>query len=479
MRVSPSVVDQLQGSTDALNGRVAVCVTGMIRGFPVAFLNWKLGSLLRLLKVGGLGIDMFFVTPNTSSLRAWGPFIESLRPIRVVAYKPSAVFHSKAGEESWSVREVDGQLHFNLARYPSFVPKYSHSGKHGSVLIQQWQLGVCQRMIIEHEQATGIQYRRAARFRTDSVFSGLARAMRSAVPEGVGFPRLEAANAPFYPARKPDEASYLTCLRNRTRTQSVHEERDKRHQHTHCVEALGKERDALVEACEKYLAHVESKRLPWLAGSETWLVGSRDVVLNVSFRGLQTLETLRSRHGARLNFEEASGIYRIINKEAFESFRLQSGGPCAVAMHDTDFLRAAGPPVRRFFYQFSEDAQALGPCLRGASLEDCLLRAVEGRWAVPFTTVGACLGLDYDVALGWNASCSPAEMSADLARAHYRAFGAQLVGDLFNWAKWRMPTRHVNPATWYHAFASNANSSASKLPAWRQPVNELVHKDPF
>ena len=52
------------GSTSA--ARLAVCVTGQLRGFPLSFMNWR-HSILRLLRVGGLTIDFFFVLSNSSS----------------------------------------------------------------------------------------------------------------------------------------------------------------------------------------------------------------------------------------------------------------------------------------------------------------------------------------------------------------------------------------------------------------------------
>jgi hypothetical protein len=77
-----------------------------------------------------------------------------------------------------------------------------------------------------------------------------------------------------------------------------------------------------------------------------------------------------------------------------------------------------------------------------ASLEECVL-AQQRFWALPFAEIHGCLGLEYDLAPGWNSSCSVLDLENDLHRAHVRSFGLGLVGDLEGWAKHKMSTALV------------------------------------
>jgi hypothetical protein len=82
----------------------AICVTGQLRGLPVAWLNWASGPLFRALTADGSQLDLYFVTSNTSSFRVWLPFVESLQPIDVVVADPHFSF-IKRQDEKWAVRE--------------------------------------------------------------------------------------------------------------------------------------------------------------------------------------------------------------------------------------------------------------------------------------------------------------------------------------------------------------------------------------
>ena len=47
--------------------RLAICVTGQLRGFPLSLANWRRASLLRVLRAGRLEVDWFVVAPNSTS----------------------------------------------------------------------------------------------------------------------------------------------------------------------------------------------------------------------------------------------------------------------------------------------------------------------------------------------------------------------------------------------------------------------------
>ena len=74
--------------------RAAVCITGQFRGLPVAVLNWQMSSLFRLLRAGGLVLDVFMVTSESKTFAAWWPFVQrQLRPVRVVVMDPRMTFN--------------------------------------------------------------------------------------------------------------------------------------------------------------------------------------------------------------------------------------------------------------------------------------------------------------------------------------------------------------------------------------------------
>ena len=118
-----------------------------------------------------------------------------------------------------------------------------------------------------------------------------------------------------------------------------------------------------------------------------------------------------------------------------------NAGPCAVAIDGMDILRAAGPPVGRFFLQLAESATQLTPCLRrGLDAAVCLRAIAHDLFALPTPELSRdCFGLRHDLwRVAPKSSCLPGEIADDLARAHATRFGERLVGDLSNWAHGRM-----------------------------------------
>ena len=176
------------------------------------------------------------------------------------------------------------------------------------------------------------------------------------------------------------------------------------------------------------------------------MFGSREVVVGHYFRTLAIMEASLEKARQRnftINLERLRDVWRLtlesLTSESPATVPLDAG-PCAVATAQSDIIRSAGPPVRRFFLQDSET----GPdfrhlCSKMASLEDCV-HAQERFWALPFAAVSGCVGLDYDLTLGWNSTCKASDLEDDMRRAHARSFGKSLVGDLEGWAKNRMST---------------------------------------
>ena len=72
------------------------------------------------------------------------------------------------------------------------------------------------------------------------------------------------------------------------------------------------------------------------------------------------------------------------------------------------------------------------------------VRSHEAIWSLPYAPISQCVGLDYDLAAGWNSSCEVRELEDDLRRSHARSFNLHLVGDLEGWAKGRMATALVD-----------------------------------
>ena len=160
-------------STTASKNRAAVCITGQLRGLPVAVLNWQMGSLFRLLRAGGLALDIFLVTSQSNSFDTWWPFVQSqLRPVRVAVLNPTMAFNRTSSmSEGWAVRNLSSHVQFNLDAFPWF-----ENHKYGTVLVQHYQMDWCRTIIAEQEQrVTHVPYQRVARLRSDLIFSGLPK----------------------------------------------------------------------------------------------------------------------------------------------------------------------------------------------------------------------------------------------------------------------------------------------------------------
>lgn len=446
---SPKRDSPTSDSATASHDRVAVCLTGQLRGVPLAMLNWQRGSLLSLLSAGRLHIDWFVVTPNSTAYPVWHPFIESLRPVRVALLRPDAVFDTKAkATDRWGVRTDDeGRTHFNLARFPYFGGRGRdhNAARVVTVLIQQLQMATCQQAIDEHEKSTGVRYKRVARLRTDVLFTGLVRskAFRAMVSFEPGFPGPKETILKQYANERNLTAKYVACRHDGRRDKWETAETD-------CDAMLRRGRQRLTRDCEDHLSELEGAGHEWLTGSDLWMFGSRDVMMNHYLQTLRILEERGDRARQRNlthTFEHLRDVWSEAWSSAIEHLPKErhprDAGVCAIAMAHTEIVRTAGPPVRRFFLQESEAGPDWAATCRPLySLEECL-HAQQGLWALPFAAIASCIGLTYDLVPGWNSSCSVKELEDDLHRAHARSFGLSLVGDLEGWAKGRMSTAIV------------------------------------
>ena len=306
-------------------------------------------------------------------------------------------------------------------------------------------------------------YQRVARLRTDVVFSGLPKRHAPVRVRATGFPTAAAPeNAPAYQstsAYQVASGAYLTC---RLGGQAGEASRGEARREAwgdvasaQCAAALAKERTKLVRSCERHIAGM-GRADQWLTGSDLWFWGSRDVVMDSYLHALQIFQDARRRAGAgSFRVQQIQLAWTIIADKAAWTRnasgaavrrKVLSGGPCAVATADQDLVRASGT-TRRIFFQFSETAEVLKPCLSQTPLAECM-RAQEARWAVPYALLHTCFALKYDFALGWNGSCSADNLISDLVRFHARGFGADLAGDVTACAKHKMATAQWDYRHW-------------------------------
>ena len=142
-----------------------------------------------------------------------------------------------------------------------------------------------------------------------------------------------------------------------------------------------------MRSCQRHIAGM-GRADQWLTGSDLWLWGSRDVVMDSYLHGLQIFQDARRRAGAgSFRVQQTQRAWTIIADSAAWTRsaavrRVLSGGPCAVATADQDLVRASGT-TGRIFFQFYETAEVLKPCLSRMPLAECM-RAQEARWAVPY-----------------------------------------------------------------------------------------------
>ena len=156
--------------------RSALCITGQLRALPLAYCSWQ-QTVFPALLAGGAEVDIFLVTSNSSSFRAWEMFARSLNPVETYVARDFAFNSSTRQHDLWTVHEAPSRLvSFNVNRLPIWRSRHNEP-----VLIQQWQHSKCAKLIRQHEQRVGASYWKVARMRTDVVFH---RSHKDKVPAG-------------------------------------------------------------------------------------------------------------------------------------------------------------------------------------------------------------------------------------------------------------------------------------------------------
>ena len=432
IRLTPRALRQFTGSLASRHDsphakahikhkRIAVCLTGQIRALPLVFMNWQQGPIGRLLKAGGMQLDLFVVTSNTSSLLYWQRFIDSLQPAGMaIVSKYVLGWFPRSRLPAWSFQEAGGVVTFNPAVFPKFVDH-----KIATALIQHWQMSKCADLIRRREQVNGELYMRVARLRTDVLYGGMLPGL---------------ANVAF--------ARYFACTH-----QAGMEDAS-------CAQSLQMQWTPASELCERRLKNtaIETPTQQWYVSSDFLIFGSRDVVIDGLFRGMQVLPEAKT---AGVNsFRNLMYAWRIIRTKALghniskASTSASVNGhfrssACLAAVGAADVVRMAGPPVSRFFLQHSESkiyqmtqnesrkqptSKSLLPfCEELIGLSACL----RLLWNLPLWAIGDCLWLRYDnenlssVLKTARMSDRQAAVEAETRRgiAHARSFGSQLIGD--------------------------------------------------
>ena len=108
-----------------------------------------------------------------------------------------------------------------------------------------------------------------------------------------------------------------------------------------------------MRSCQRHIAGM-GRADQWLTGSDLWLWGSRDVVMDSYLHGLQIFQDARRRAGS-FRVQQTQRAWTIIAdsaawtrnaSEAAVRRKVLSGGPCAVATADQDLVRASGTTTK-------------------------------------------------------------------------------------------------------------------------------------
>jgi hypothetical protein len=248
----------------AVKKRAAICMVGQMRSFPVAFAQWR-DYLFPLLRTGGAEIDLYAITSNSSSLVESARILNSLPLAGKSVVSKIAFLHRPDEDWAWRDRPTNAAsllsgtalavLEFNTAKFPEGPG--DEAEKRDSYFIQLWQVAKCKEMILEQEVKFKFKYERVARMRTDVTF----------VPsEGHGHPT-------------PVTSFPSSCLTTDSAEQ--------------CVAGMEKLHHDQFIRCQKSISNLDSKKSSWQLPitHDRAVVGTRDIVLNSAFSGLEQLST--------------------------------------------------------------------------------------------------------------------------------------------------------------------------------------------
>jgi len=279
--------------------RVAVCLTGQLRGLPLSFAQWNDGGFFNLLTANKLGIDFFIVTEATHSFSLWSKaFIPSIKPFG--AHVIDFMSFVDSPDQQWAVLEEASHtennhynLTFNIAKFPKATAE--GAAKRKVFILQQWQAEKCRDLIVrrEAEIGKGFRYKRVARVRPDvAIFASYFEDWDQFVTSEVGECLLDLSyqvcgrTTPFNTlgARQNQE-----ILKNTTTSQ------------INCEDSRSRARNERLDACANCFHEYEQRSTEWYNFIGDWIeFGSRDVMVNEVLRGLQWLEHEHSTNPGRM-----------------------------------------------------------------------------------------------------------------------------------------------------------------------------------
>lgn len=379
----------------------AMCVTGQLRSLPAAYVNWKYGTLIRSTNAD---VDFFLVTSRTNSYSTWHSFITSLQPKKILAIDPRTTIQNNPKLNFSATLDAGLHLSINTANFPEFRDKAP------ALLMQLWQQSQCRRLILEHEHTSGVRYSRIVRVRSDVVVSDVfwtdqidAAFGRSNQIEIIKAKKEKLLLSPY--------GAFMNC-----RSTGL----------SNCTQILISRQKDVLAACRGFL---ESLTLEdnWYINREVVSMGSRRVMLDGEFRGIELLRKLHLTNPSK-KFGKIIEALTWINEMIHNSFtKLRSGGACALAIGDGDYLRMFGPPKQTFVLQVSEQETEFPVCIHNYNDANLCLKSMIQRWQLTPECLCANLGVDlkYDIPV---MIPNGTDASAALKEHHSKN---RLVGDWF------------------------------------------------
>jgi len=163
-------------------------------------------------------------------------------------------------------------------------------------------------------------------------------------------------------------------------------------------------------ACEQELAELHASNANWMIGFDWVLLGSRELMLEHFFRGLDALQRLRRRSPSeRVTVQR---VWYLVEQQMGigRETPLRGAPRCAYGLSPI-LVRAVGGSVRRFFIWLGEPSRE---ALRahGTMVESW----AEQRLLLSLSAVRGCLQLSYDAPCDEPAGAPPASHAAGCAR---------------------------------------------------------------
>ena len=384
----------------------AICITGQLRGLPLALSNWQ----TTIFPVLG-GADIFVVTSNTTSLKVYRPLLDSLQPVAISITNQYKFMDNVAEVRAVMTDRMNEAITFNIAHYP----QVRRRGLYASLLVQQHQLQTCAELIVQHEPAR--KYARVVRLRSDVIFAGLGaptlrnvthKMIRCLEDHGCA-DETASGNEPVH-RRSPATVDGPSSLKRQC---------DAEQHNCHVTLGISGLRQRARNACAASLAARDGSGAEWALLNDFVLISSRRVGLQL-MQGLSVLLEAAREASRRRTILKMAGVqeaWKLVIKAAKQRFqRFSYRGPfdalwtdepeptldgCVNALGRQSLVRTAGPPVQRYFlyslgsYEI-EGAASLPACITlGAQLSGCI-RVHSELWSLPAPGVASgCLQLPH------------------------------------------------------------------------------------